>query len=685
MRRPRLVALLALAAMLVGAWLLAPLDMPQAAPPDAGPAPRSHFAPPPAIKLAEDVRKTAQTRADQLAQDLDELRRLGVPDAYLADIEVYRKAALWAQRQGEFYEKEDGDRLLAVLDRGLLRASQQARGESPWLHEFGRPVARGYRSQVDGSVQPYAVTFPAEYGKDRHKKWRLDVVLHGRDPCLSEVRFLHEHRGAVEAPHQQSWVQIDVYGRGNNGYRWAGERDLWEAVDSFLSIERQLSRADRIDLTRVVLRGFSMGGAGTCHLGLHWPDRFCVLGPDSGFFASRENLPAKLPPYQEDCLHIYDALDYAENAFDVPVVAYVGAEDSQRTAAEALQARLKAAGIPMTLLVAPGVGHAFPPAWQKKAQAEYEALVSAGRTEYPHKLRFETYTLKYPGVHWVEILGLQRHYRRAVVKAQMDQEFTLTTTNVRALQLTLPPGSSQQAVSVTIDGQKLEATPYLSAPDAVALRVYLEQAEGRWSVVLPERLTVQRLRRPQKVQDMQGPIDDAFMGPFLCVRGHGQPWYEATQRYADACLERFRQEWSRYFRGELPLKDDTDVTPQDIATHHLVLFGDPSSNSLIEQVLPGLPLSWTKERLMLSGQEYASASHVPVLIYPSPLATGRYVVLNSGHTFHAADFEGSTALLFPRLGDWAALKLASPSPDPLAAEVAAAGLFDDFWRPTAQK
>jgi hypothetical protein len=71
---------------------------------------------------------------------------------------------------------------------------------------------------------------------------------------------------------------------------------------------------------------------------------------------------------------------------------------------------------------------------------------------------------------------------------------------------------------------------------------------------------------------------------------------------------------------------------------------------------------------------------VPVLIYPSPLNPGRYVVLNSGHTFHAEDFRKTNALLYPRLGDYAVLKLPPGKEDPLAAEVLRAGLFDDFWR-----
>ncbi|HZT80871.1 MAG TPA: hypothetical protein VFA26_11635, partial [Gemmataceae bacterium] len=109
-------------------------------------------------------------------------------------------------------------------------------------------------------------------------------------------------------------------------------------------------------------------------------------------------------------------------------------------------------------------------------------------------------------------------------------------------------------------------------------------------------------------------------------------------------------------------------------------FGDPGSNTLIAQVLDGLPLTWTKDRLALGGREFSAAEHVPVMIYPSPLAANRYVVLNSGHTFHADAFQGTNALLYPRLGDYAVLKPAPTRKDPAAAEVVEAGLFDEFWR-----
>ncbi len=645
-----------------------------------------NFAPPPSKPPDSTTLNALAAKLTKLGQALESLRRQGVRDPILAEVEVYHKAVTWIVRHNEFLEDAAGDWTLAAADRGLLRASQAAQGESPWLQQRGHAVVRAYRSSIDGSVQPYAVTLPVDYGKDPRKQWRIDVVLHGRNATLTEVKFLHQHAGTRAAPKEQTFIQLDIYGRGNNAYRWAGEADVREALGNFMAVERLLGREALLDPTRKVLRGFSMGGAGTWHLGLHYPDVFCVLGPGAGFTTTHgyiKNLPARLPSYQEACLHIYDALDYAENAFNTPVVAYSGDQDPQMQAARNIETKLKGLNIPMTHLVAPGLGHQFPPEWQKRAEAEYAKHVSKGREEYPARVRFVTYSLKYPSCDWVEIMGLDRHYERALVDAEKtDNGFVVKTTNVRALHLGLPPGPGVPQV-VSIDGQQLETRPYLASTGA--LHLYLERRAGQWLAVLPEKLFTDRVRRLQKSTRLQGPIDDAFMESFVCVRGTGKPWHEATQRYAEANLKRFQDEWNKYFRGDLPVKDDVDVTPEDIAGKHLILFGDPGSNALIRQVVDSLPpLKWTPTQITLAGQTGAATGaageHVPVLIYPSPLSTTRYVVLNSGHTFHAADFRGTNALLYPRLGDYALLKLAPTSQDPLATEVVTAGLFDDFWQ-----
>jgi pimeloyl-ACP methyl ester carboxylesterase len=644
----------------------------------------AQYAPPPNMPPDEATLKEIDARKDRLDQAVKRLRSQGVKDPALGDVEVYLKAVEWVTAHEEFYQKDAGKWALEVLDRGLLRASQAGRGEAPWLGQAGFASARAYRSRLDDSVQPYAVTLPAGYGRDRGKKYPLHVVLHGRTAALTEVSFLHSFNGDKAAPKEQDWVQLDLYGRGNNAYRWAGESDVLEAVDHFVAVEAGLGRGALLDLSRTVLRGFSMGGAGTWHLGLHRPDRYCVIAPGAGFTTTKgytDKLPDPLPPYVEACLHIYDAVDYAENAFNTHIVAYSGGDDPQKKAADNIEAALLKAGLQkrMKHVVALGLKHQFPAEWQKTIREEYAQYVADGRPDYPEHVRFVTYTLKYPSCSWVDILSLEQHYRRALVDATAKADgFDVKTENLRSLCLRLRGGETVRDFTVAIDGQEVKGKPRDGGPGGLLL--YLEKRTGRWSLVLPERLAVDRLRRPQKMAGLQGPIDDAFTAPFLCVRGTGQAWHEATAAYAQADLERFRFEWSKYFRGELPVKRDDEVTPEDIATKNLILFGDPSSNSLVAQALPGLPFRWSKDKITWGGKEYDAASTVPALVYPSPLNAERYVVLNSGHTFHKADFEGTNALLYPRLGDHALLKVTGPKKDALAVEVLEAGLFDDFWQ-----
>jgi predicted esterase len=648
-----------------------------------GLVPAQDFSPPPVQKPTEAVLKEVNDKEARLRQKITALRRGGaVKDFLLIEAEIYHKAVAWMLRHQEFYQKEAGAWMLEALDRGLLRAAQLAQGEAPWFNQAGNDVIHAFRSRIDGSIQPYSVTFPEDYGKDPGKKWRLDVVLHGRDTGLTEVKFLHQHSGDQATPKGRNYVQLDIYGRGNNAYRWAGEIDVNEAIDHFLATERNSNRAQLLDPARVVLRGFSMGGAGAWHLGLHQPDRWCVLGPGAGFTTTHgyvKGLPEKLPASQEACLSIYDAVDYAENVANVPVVAYAGADDPQLQAARNVETRLKELGLSMTLLVAKGLKHEFPAEWRAKAEKEYAKFAAKGRPEYPKRVRFVTYTMRYSVCHWVELLALEQHYRQARVEAEETETgYKIKTKNVRALHLVRPPDANQEPVGINIDSQSFEAKPYLM--NNGSLHLYLEKRQDKWLAVLPERIATDRVRRTQKVPNLQGPIDDAFMDTFLCVRGTGKPWHSATNEHAKANLKRFEDEWAQYFRGDLPVKKDSEVTPDDIANRHLILFGDPASNSLIAQVLDGLPLEWTKEKITLAGKSVVAADHVPVLIYPSPLNTARYVVLNSGHTFHAAAFNGTNALLYPRLGDYALLKPAPTKEDPAEAQVVTAGLFDDFWR-----
>jgi dienelactone hydrolase len=358
------------------------------------------------------TRAASQEELDRINSKLDELqaalRKLCGTDTrrdLIADVEIYSKAAEWIVRHGEFYNEKYAGWTVEGLERGLERARELASGKSSWTSNAGR-VSRAFVSRVDRSVQPYGLVIPVDYCRDPERKWRLDVELHGRGSTLNEVSFLHAHDSPQPVPADQDFIQLDIFGRTNNAYRWAGETDVFEAIES-------VKKRYRIDERRIVLRGFSMGGAGSWHLGLHYPDKWCSVGPGAGFTDTKkyQKITAELPPWQESALHIYDAEDYTLNAFDVPIVAYGGEDDPQLAASRGIKETLErhdvkftadglnatTTDIPFLYLVGPKMGHQFHPDSRKRAMGFHATHAAAGTPYFRDRVRFVTYTLKYPG------------------------------------------------------------------------------------------------------------------------------------------------------------------------------------------------------------------------------------------------------------------------------------------------
>jgi len=577
------------------------------------------------------------------------------------DVEIYLKAAEWIVRHKEWYSDKSGKQTLDVLATGLDRAKAVKAGTSPWMDVRGKPIARGYRSFVDGSVQPYSIQYPAAF--DPKKKYRLDIVLHGRDGTLTEVKFL-AGKEAAKADAKLDHFVVEVYGRGNNAYRWAGETDITDVISAVKS---------KVRIDRVVLRGFSMGGAGTWHYGLHHPSDFSVIGPGAGFTTTRgyiKNLKEPLPEYIEKCLHIYDAVDYAENAFGVPVVAYSGENDAQKTAPDNIEKILKEFKEPHTFhhLIAPGLEHQQPAAWMAKCDAEYRAILANEKNPLG-RVRFVTYTSAYyKAAEWLWVMGLDEHYAKAVIDAKIEKGIAIVeTTNVRRMILNCNHLLSEHNTaikSVRLDGQSFDVKA-----DDLATFVKIV---GKWSI--PKGGFDPKKKALEKKGSGTGPIDNAFAGSFVVVLPTAEPWHKGIADHVAVVESQFDVLWDKHMRGKLPAGIYSNESTA-------VLFGDPASNPEIAKVLPGLPIRWTKDELVVNGVTYDARTHYPVLIYPDPDPRSlRHIAINSGHTFKDVDFRGTNALLYPRLGDWAVLKPKPTKDDAGAFEVVAAGIFDEFWQ-----
>jgi len=648
----------------------------------------------PRTKTLYVSRSDLQTFLDEIQGDLQDLRSTKAINTVfdtgvVADIEVFVKGAQWATRYETDGKPTDQSLSKKAIARFSERVKSLAGDKTPWATKRGR-VVRGYVSAVDGSVQPYGLIVPK--GWDLEKPIRLDVVLHGstRPQGASELKFMERFdSGDTDSQElvDQPFIELHPLGRVENCYRWAGETDVFEAIED-------VCRKYKIDRDRIVLRGMSMGASGTWHLGLKHPDRFVALGPYCGYVDTHKfsETPldtfvrvGPLPEHQELGLHILDSVDYAANAGVVPAIACMGEKDVFFQAHVIMGEAMQREGLTMVNLISPGTGHVIDPVTHAEQMRQIGEYAAKGIDHVPRKLRFVTWTLKYPRCHWLEVQGLVEHYRRCEISARILEDGTieidepLNITRFAVLPTALPEKDARVQIAGTrfqLDDIREEGKPRRP--------VRFERRAGKWKLCDEAKSIEFSGKRP----GLTGPIDDAFTTKFLCVRGTGRPWNAQVQKYADASLKRFAYEWHRYFRGVLPVKDDKDVTDDDVRTCNLILFGDPGSNSWIAKVLPKLPIRWSENEVVIAGKAYPAADHVPALIHPNPLAADagseRYVVLNSGHTFRETELAKLNYLLFPRWGDCAVLKIGDKTPanpsDPLDEVVLKAGYFDEGWR-----
>jgi poly(3-hydroxybutyrate) depolymerase len=605
----------------------------------------------------------------------------------LADADLFQKGIVWAFR----YETNLAAKDIALIEQSLKRGHERADGvlggKHPWIGRKGK-VLRGYISSVDGSTQPYGVIVPADY--DGTKPFRLDVVLHGstRPTGLSELRFaaqFDEGDNAAKAPPAQDFIELHPLGRVENCYRWAGETDVFEAIEA-------ACREYNIDRDRIVLRGMSMGASGTWHLGLKHPDRFVALGPYCGYVDthrfSETPIPnfikvGPLPPWQERALHMLDSVDYAANAGVVPAIAAIGDKDVFFQAHVIMGEAMAREGLQMVNLISHGTGHVIDPATHAEQMRLIGEFAAKGIDHSPRHARFVTWTLKYNRCHWLELLALKEHYERAEIEATIGEDGSVEMKEPRNITefAIHPPILQSPSAKLRIGGREIVSPGQKEGRAALVFAL----KDGAWEFTGTRDAIVLKGKRP----GLQGPIDDAFTAPFLCVRGTGQAWNPKVGSWAEANLRRFAYEWARYMRGDLPIKNDIEITEADVRAKNLILFGDPGSNVWIRKALPNLPLTWNSNELRLGPEKESAKDHAPVLICASPLpgAGDHYLVLNSGHTFHEKEFAAFNYLLFPRLGDWAVMRIGdgaekweTSSPD-FPEEAVRAGFFDERWGP----
>jgi len=654
---------------LLGFLALVATAVAQPAPAAAGsaptPPPPPKRIPIPGITLTDNERTRLTTGTAELRADLDQLaRELAAEPKWLAlipDAEIFHKAVDWALRYDEFMAPKEVTAADGYLAKGWERVAHLRRKQAPWLAATGL-VVRGYRSKIDGSIQPYGLFVPETPPADTGKSTPLLVWLLGRGEKRTELAFLLEREAGPPQITPQGTLTLIPYGRFCNATKFAGEADVFEALAAVLA-------GYRVDENRIAVGGFSMGGGSTWHLATHFPGLWCAATPGAGFaetpIFTRALSPGREPrqPWEPTLWRQFDATGIAGNLFNVPTLAYAGALDGQKEASDLMETATKAAGVTLERFIGPDTAHKYHPETKAALTKRFEELIARGRENVPREVRFSTYTLRYAESAWLRIEGMEQHWERADVKAWLSSDNTVAveTKNVSALALQVAP------TAIMIDGQPVIRL----APQGQ--RVLLQKVNGRWqSGANPE---AGLRKRP----GLTGPVDDAFVEPFLFVRPTGKPLHPETSAWIESELTAARTLWRDVFRGHAPVKSDREVTEADIAGSNLILWGDPSSNAVLRRVLAQLPVKWDAQALTFRDKTYDAKHHAPILVFPNPLNPSRYIVLNSGITFRSEGY-GNNALQTAKLPDWSIVDLRTPPGPRWPGKIVDAGFFNESWK-----
>jgi pimeloyl-ACP methyl ester carboxylesterase len=467
-------------------------------------------------------------------------------------------------------------------------------------------------SGIDGSVQYYGLV-PAQ------------------EPGVGKALILTPHGAGVEGIGQadafgpKTWANIvGPTNRRPFGFDWEdwGEEDAMEVL---AHAQRELAT----DPLQTYLSGHSMGGHGTWHLGVNYPDRFAVIGPSAGWvsFFSYAGSPRNKPtnPVEElffRAMNGSDTLALKRNFLMPKVYILHGDKDDNVPVTEArtMKEQLEGIGVKFDYHEQPGAGHW----WDDDG-----GTPGTGCVDWPPMMKlFQDTRIPKPGdvqkvefhsvdpgrsgtCHWVRIEA--QNVPLALSSVNLERapgRVKGKTENVSRLTI-LPEGVDWggRIFVAELDGQTASAP--LEGIKGKGLR--FELLDGKWVYSGPAEPKPEPVKRHL--------FKSAFRNGAVLVYGtHGTPeenaWALAKARF-DA-----EQFWYRG-NGAFQVMGDDDAVLKLIYPPYahpfqgnLVLYGNADTNSAYNDLLKGCPFRVAKGRIQVGDRTEKGEGLASIFLYP---------------------------------------------------------------------
>ncbi len=442
-----------------------------------------------------------------------------------------------------------------------------------------QPRTNTFVSEIDGSVQPYAVQ-PATTNAAKpgvllalHDAGQTHIACRDAYPALPETHLV--------AP----------LGRG----RWAFDWEDWSRLDALEALEdfqARQRRADRpIDPDRIALVGRGMGGHGALSLATVEPERFAAVGVVDGWISFYTQGGAVSPSTTAGPLAkllarqamANDPLRLIENLGGMGVsVRHTGGDGVSPSESRYLRQRL---GDFHQDFAYHEADDATTESEDRRRQLDWLTARRRRDQAVAEELAFATPDIGVASEFgWVTIQAAAEQGRVARVRLTRDPktgEVSGSTDNVRRLRLSFenhPAKRSTSPIQVQLDGSLIAYSPRRRGENFAIAR----DEEGDWLTVPDTSDSRVRFRGLFKGPERAGGFKSAFCCRPLLVYGtrgsqEAQQWMAAKARY-DAQLFLYRG------NGRLEVRPDSSVSTNPrrgliTPSRSVVLYGNAKTNS----------------------------------------------------------------------------------------------------------
>jgi len=469
--------------------------------------------------------------------------------------------------------------------------------------EEGKQYSRTFISELDGSVQYYAVSPQLKSGPDN--KPALFLSVHGAEvQAISQARaYKPKDWGVVVAPTN----------RRPRGFNW----EDWGRLDA-LEVLEIAKKQYKPDSSRIYLTGHSMGGHGTWFLGATYPEKWAAIAPSAGYptlssYGSHDGvIPDSAGSPMESVLlrssNASNVLALISNYKSLGVYVAHGDADKTVSVKYARQMRDILGKFHRDFSYYEHIGGEH---WYGDISVDWPPIFNFFSW---HSIPADTavssidFTTANPGIsskmRWAEIQQQTVPLKYSRIQLSLDKKtnrISGSTDNVAAIAFNLAAFAPGTEVQIALDS--LAAFSYKVKQQNET--IYLKKG-AEWTISMHEKQN----KNPQR----NGTFKEAFKNNMVFVYGTGGSKEEISWALDKAKYD--AETWYYRGNGAVEIIADKNFDPEQYNNRGVILYGNKDTNTAWNKLLKNCPVTVTSGKITVADKNFSGEDLAACFIWP---------------------------------------------------------------------